>query len=814
MLSSYRVIDLTDDRGIFCGRVLGDLGADVIKIEPLAGDPARSVGPFHHDVQDDESSLFWQLYAINKRSVALDIEAAEFREALLNLVRSADFLIESFKPGYLASVGLGYDALATVNPALIYVSITPFGQTGPYRDYEATDLTGMALSGFMHLTGDEDRPPVRVTVPQYWTLGAAAGAAGAMLAHHQRLTTGRGQYVDVSCQQAAARTLSHAPQYWDMNQVNLRRRGPFRPVGERAMRVNWECADGYVNFIQPGGVVGGRNMAALCAWMDEEGFGNPELSATDFGAIGFGQISTELLEAMNQGLGAFFGAKTKAFLADGALKRRVLLFPVNTPADIFAYPQLEARKFFHRITPPTGEPYDTLGLFVKSSAKPLSIRRRAPMLGEHTSEVLAELEAEGQTAAVSPDSVGPSTQPLARPFDGIKVLDFCWVVIGPMTTRYLGDYGADVVRVESGHRPDVLRNGEPFADGKHGINRSGYYANYNSGKRSLTLNMADERARAIAFRLATQWADVVAENFTPGNMEKWGLGYDAISAENPGVIMFSASMLGRGGPFDAQPGFGPVLTALSGHTHFTGWPDRTPTSPYGAYTDFLIPHIAISAIVAALDHRKKTGHGQHLDLSQLEASLYFVGPPMMDFAANGRTTAREGNRDPAMAPHAAYRCAGDESWCTIACADDERWRALCVLMGVPALADDARFARLADRKANEEALDIEVGRWTSTLAAHEVMRQCVGAGVAAGVVLNPEGMFADAQLQERDQFIFMEHPEMGRYASDGNSFIMSDATPTYTRAPLLGEHTEQICQEVLGMTPEEVQELLDADVLS
>jgi crotonobetainyl-CoA:carnitine CoA-transferase CaiB-like acyl-CoA transferase len=810
LLSSYRVLDLADDRGIFCGRVLGDLGADVIKIEPLLGDPARTVAPFHHDERTDESSLFWQLYAINKRSIAMDIEAPESREALLTLVRSADFLIESFKPDYLASLGLGYEALASINPALIYVSITPYGQTGPYRDFEATDLTGIALSGFMHLTGDEDRPPVRVSVPQFWTLGAAAGAAGAMLAHHQRLSTGRGQYVDVSCQQAAARTLSHAPQYWDMNQVNLRRRGPFRPVGDRAMRVNWECADGYVNFIQPGGVVGGRNMAALCAWMDEEGHGSAQLSATDFGSIGFGQISTELLEAMNQGLGAFFGAKTKAELASGALQRRVLLFPVNTPADIFAYPQLEARKFFHRITPPTGEPYDTLGLFVKSSAKPLSIRRRAPMLGEHTSEVLAELETGRRTAAVVPYSSVPSTQP----FEGIKVLDFCWVVIGPMTTRYLGDYGADVIRVESAHRPDVLRNGEPFAGGEHGINRSGYYANYNSGKRSLTLNMADEGARALAFRLATEWADVVAENFTPGTMEKWGLGYDAIAAKNPRVVMFSASMLGRGGPFDSQPGFGPVLTALSGHTHFTGWPDRTPTSPYGAYTDFLIPHIAVSAIVAALDHRTKTGEGQHLDLSQLEASLYFVGPPMVDYAANGRTTARDGNRDPAMAPHAAYACAGSESWCTIACIDDARWQALCTVMDAPHLASDPRFVGLADRKANEDALDAEVTRWTSTLSADDVMHQCLAAGIAAGKVLNPEGMFADPQLAARDQFIFMDHPEMGRYASDGNSFIMSDAIPRYAPAPLLGEHTEEICREILGLSPGEFTTLSDADVLT
>ena len=394
------------------------------------------------------------------------------------------------------------------------------------------------------------------------------------------------------------------------------------------------------------------------------------------------------------------------------------------------------------------------------------------------------------------------------------MLDFCWVVIGPMTTRYLADYGARVVRVESAHRPDVLRNGEPFAGGERGIDRSGYYANYNSGKESLTLNMADDRARALAFKLATEWADVVAENFTPGTIERWGLGYDAIAAKNPGVVMFSASMLGRGGPYDAQPGFGPVLTALSGHTHFTGWPDRAPTSPYGAYTDFLIPHIAIAAIVAALDHRRETGEGQHLDLSQLEASLYFVGTPMVDFAVNGRITARVGNADREMAPHAAYACAGNDSWCTIACVNDASWRVLCGVMDAPDLADDPRFASVVARKAHEPALDDAVSSWTSGLDADEVMRRCQEAGIAAGVVHNPQGLFEDPQLQARGQFVFQEHAAMGRYASDGNCFVLSETAPRYRPSPLLGEHTERVCRELLGMSEAEFQHLRDDGVLS
>ncbi len=819
MLSSYRVLDLADARGIFCGRVLADLGADVIKVEPPGGDPSRRVAPFLHGEEGPDRGLFWQLYGANRRGVTLDLETDDGRATLRRLAESADFLIESFEPGRLSSAGLGYEELSGLNPGLVYVSITPFGQNGPYRGYAATDLTGMALAGFMYLTGDEDRPPVRVSVPQFWLLGGAAGAAGAMIAHQHRALTGRGQHVDVSSQQAAARTLSHAPQYWDLNRVNLRRRGPFRPVSERAMRVNWECADGYVNFIQPGGVVGGRNMAALRAWMDEEGYGDPLLSATDFGAIGFGQIGAELLDAMNAGLGRFFAAKPKRYLAEGAIERRVLLFPVNDPSDILEYPQLAARRYFRQIDGPGGGTLDTLGPWIQSDRQPLSLGRRAPTLGEHNAEVLGSAaRREIPPPQSSPRggggrTIGAETAP-ALPFAGLKVLDFCWVVIGPMTTRYLADYGATVLRVESAHRPDVLRNGEPFAGGVPGVNRSGYYANYNGGKLSVTLNLADERARAIAFRLATEWADVVAENFTPGVMERWGLGYDRIASVNPSVVMFSASMLGRGGPYDAQPGFGPVLTALSGHTHFTGWPDRTPTSPYGAYTDFLIPHLAVSALASALDHRRDTAEGQHLELSQLEASLYFVGTPLVAFAADGAVETRQGNADPSMAPHNAYRCEGEQRWCAIACEDDAQWRALAALIGRADLADDPRFATLEARKSNEAELDSVVESWTSTLQADDAMRRCQAAGVAAGVVRDCEGLFGDPQLVHRGHYVWVEQAEMGRYAVDGNCFALTEASPTYGPSPLLGEHTEYVCRELLGMPLAEYVRLRDDGALT
>ncbi len=397
--------------------------------------------------------------------------------------------------------------------------------------------------------------------------------------------------------------------------------------------------------------------------------------------------------------------------------------------------------------------------------------------------------------------------------EGVKVLDFCWVAIGPMTTRYLSDFGATVVRVESIHRVDTLRTATPHKDGIPGINRSGYFANYNGGKRSIALNMSQPKARELAGELA-KWADVVTENFTPGIMERWGLGYEDIRKYNPGVVMFSASMQGRGGPYSNHPGFGPVLTALSSHTHLTGWPDRTPTSPYGAYTDFLLPHLTVAAITAALDQKRRTGEGCHIDFSQLEGSFYFVAPPLLDFAANGRIQTRQGNKHPVYAPHNAYPCAGDDRWCAIACTNDDEWQSLCRLMSQPALATDPKFVSAESRKKNEASLDEIISSWTTPQDPFDLMTRCQKAGVPAGVVETCEDLFNDPQLAHRNHYVFLDHKEIGRHAYDANCFTLSESPPTYQPAPLLGEHTDWVLRELLNLPESEIEDLHRSGVLS
>ena len=408
----------------------------------------------------------------------------------------------------------------------------------------------------------------------------------------------------------------------------------------------------------------------------------------------------------------------------------------------------------------------------------------------------------------------------ALPLDGLKVLDFCWVAVGPMTTKYLAEYGATVLRVESGKRPETLRRAGPFAGGESGINRSGYFANYNANKFGLSIDMGHPRASELILRIA-RWADVVTENFTPGTLERWGLGYDQLREANPRIILFSASMLGRGGPMEAQPGFGAVLSSLAGYTNIIGWPDRGPVNPYGAYTDFVCPKFAVSAILAAVDRQRRTGDGTHLDMSQLECSLHFGGSMLLDRAVNGREPELVGNRHPSASPHGAYPCrpeSGGESdrWVAIAVHTDDQWAALRDEMIADGYADAAsgEFRTFRVRKAHEDKLDGIIAQWTVTQERRALMQRLQAVGVPAGVVNDTHDLFDDAQLQHRNHFTWLDHPEMGPYATDYSEMHLSATPGRLDRpAPLLGQDTEHALLNIVGLTQDEYHELEQDNLL-
>jgi benzylsuccinate CoA-transferase BbsF subunit len=399
-------------------------------------------------------------------------------------------------------------------------------------------------------------------------------------------------------------------------------------------------------------------------------------------------------------------------------------------------------------------------------------------------------------------------------FSGIKIVSFSWAMVGPLTMKYFADHGATVIRMETSKRTCLNRTSPPFKDGKPGMNRSGYFNHFSGNMLSMALNMSHPLALGVARRLIAQ-ADVVMENFTPGVIEKWGLGYEELKKVKPDIILLRQSGFGSSGLYSRLPAYGMILAAISGLSNFIGWPDRGPLPVgVGAYTDCISPRFAVPALIAALDYRNKTGKGQLLDLSQFETAIYFILPAILDYMANSREPLRMGNSCPYAVPHSVYPCKGNDRWCTITVFDDEQWAALCKVIGKPEYSEDSRFNTLMNRKKNENELDGLIGEWTIRFTAEEVMTQMQAAGVPAGVVKDAAGIYSDPQLRGRNFFWPMNQREMGLFTHLGTSINLSD-TPAraYLPAPCLGEHTEYVCTKVLGMSDEEFVELVQAGVL-
>lgn len=388
-LGRYRVLDLSDETGALCGRLLGDLGADVLKVEPPGGDPSRNRAPFYHDEAHPEKSLSWWAYNCNKRGITLDIAAADGKVILKRLVATAHFFITTFPPNYMPSLGLGYSELAKLNPGLIEIAITPFGREGPYSAYTGDDIVAMAAGGMMNLCGTEDRPPLRMGIPQSHAFVGAQAAVGAMIAHAKRLATGEGSSVDVSMQEAVANMLTNTQQHW-FAEKEVEHRGEKHLYGGRLTRGVFPAKDGYIAshiFWGPG--PGGR-MRGLAQWMQDKGF-ETTIKNTDFNKVTGGAITQGQVDAWEGEMAAFFSRFTKDEIYREALRRRAFLFPVSSPRDLLENEQLKARGFFEPVNHPEMKA-DVIypGAFLRYHGAAQSIRRRPPLIGEHNSEVYVD----------------------------------------------------------------------------------------------------------------------------------------------------------------------------------------------------------------------------------------------------------------------------------------------------------------------------------------------------------------------------------------------------------------------------------------
>lgn len=803
-LTGLRVLDLTEESGHLTSRILADLGAEVLKIEPPGGDPARAKGPFVGGEPHPDCGAQWIARNLGKHSLVLDLAQPADVDRLRTLAGEADVLIES---GTIPLREL--DALRAANPRLVVCSITPFGRTGPKSSLRGSDLTALAASGNLFMTGDADRAPTRCSMPVTHYHGGAEAAAAILFALWQRDRSGAGQHVDVSLQELMVMpNMSHPAQAW-VQGYRGQRSGNFNRVGETTQQEIWPCKDGFVSFALRGGPARIPGLIAIVKYMDEHGMAPPVLKDRDWSKYNNNLLSQAEVDAIAAPFAAFFKTKTMQELYEAACERRLMLAPANTEREVLASRQLKARSYFTERPAPHGRA-ERLPFPARFAEFPLaSIGEHAPALNDAPDGFISRQPFPKPTSHESRVTGGEQGGGV---FAGLRIVEFGAGAAAPLATRYFADQGATVVKIESRQRPDFLRTLRDDGTGK--LDASLFFACLNPNKLSAGLNMKDPRAVGLAKRLIG-WGDLVIENFAPGVMQKWGLGYETIKNECPGLIMVSTCLWGQTGPERAYPGFGGQGSALAGFNYLTGWPDREPLGPFGTITDSISPRFAVVAIAAALLHRARTGQGAFIDVSQVETGVYGLSEWLLGYAASGQSFGRVGNRSPHAAPHGVFPCAGADRWIAIAVHDDAEWRSLVGVLGAPAWATAAALASRDGRLRAVDEIERQLAAWTASQDAAALAARLQDAGVDAHLVADMQDLLADPQLAHRGHFTELTHPVVGRYVVEAMGMRFSDAPMQFTRpAPCLAADSEHVYRDLLGMSQAEYDELSAAGVLS
>lgn len=806
MLSGLRVIDCTDARAFLAGKILGDLGASVVKVEPPGGDPARRRGPFLGAARDPEKSLPWVALNTSKRGIVLDLQREVGRARLRRLLSRTDVLLESFAPGALAALGLGFEALHAEFPALVHCAITPYGQSGPRANWHGDDLTVVAMGGNLAVTGQPGMPPVRCTLPTSSFHACPEAVLGILMALEARAQTGLGQQVDVSLQECQLASLMASPASF-VASGRLAQRTGGRMGRTREI---WAAKDGWVSFGLRGGPTRIPNLQATVAYMDECGMAPEWLRAFDWSGYDPNALPEEEIERLEEVFGAFFRTRTMRELYQEALARRILLAPCNNAREVLEHVQLRDRQLFTTLPLAAGGTTECPACFGHASRYALRPSGRAPRLAEHQDEVLGELEggegakpAEGTGSALSPRGV----------YAGLKILELGAGAAGPLITKYFAEQGARVIRVESRKRPDFLRLLAFRRDDPDCLEKVPMFVLLNPDKESVTLNLREAEGVALAKRLVG-WADVVVENFAPGVMARLGLGAATLEALNPTGIFLSSSLFGQTGPQRQYPGFGGQGSAIAGFNHLTGRPESEAHGPWGTITDSLSPRYAALLLAAALRERRQSGQGQRLDVSQIEAAVYSLSEWIVEQSVTGQAQGRLGSRDRIDAPHGCYPAAGEDRWIALAVHSDAEWEALRGVLGDPAWARDPCYASAPGRLAAQDVLDAALSAWTAAQPAAALAEKLQGVGLDAAPVQDCRDLLADPQLAHRGHFVPLGHRFLGEVPFERAGFRLAASPGGFERpGPLLGEHNDAVLQGLLGLSPQEVERLTAAEVI-
>ncbi len=753
LLDGVRVVDLAGEPAAMSGRILADLGAEVILVEPPTGHPLRAL---------PDRFAAW---AAGKQSVVVDGPDAG---ALADLLRTAEVVIDT--PGFPGAWALD-PALA---PAAVWVSVTPFGLTGPRAGWRASDLGVMAASGNMYCTGDPDREPVRCTEPSGYAHVGAETAFAALTG----LASGRAQRVDVSMQEVVFVANMSTPARFPQTGFRGARRGAN--IGRT--REIWPTRDGFVSFGLRGGKARVPSLETLTRLVD-----TPTLRAIDWSTFSPNTADDETLRAVEADVAAYFAQHSMQELYDIACETNLMLAPINSPREILDSAQLAAREFFG----PLGEYEKAPAAFVTiESADGRAARSRpispAPALDAHA------IRPRPPKVPASPAAAPPSGA-----WSGTNILEFGSGAAGPIATRYFVEHGATVLRVESKSRPDFLRVYALGPKNPHGLEGAPMFDGLNVGKRDVTFNLKQPKAIELVRRLVLEWADAVAENFAPRAMRGFGLDYASLATDKPDLVMISACLNGQTGPHRHYPGFGGQGSALAGYNFLTGWPDREPVGPHATITDSLAPRFVATGLAAGLLYRRRTGRGVHLDVSQVEAAIYSLSPWLLEFQRTGHARSRAGNSNDRARFHGVLACASETVGEQVV---DDRW------VAIAAWTDD-ELATLDEITGGDPAA------YTRDRTRIEVAETLQAAGIEAVPVEDFGDVHSDPQVAHREHFVALTHPFLGDGLYERNGFRLSDAPSSYKRpGPTLGQDQDWVLDAVLGLSPVERAALESAGV--
>ncbi len=790
-LAGVRVLDLADRSAALAGRIFADLGAEVVLVEPPGGNPIRRCAPRFADRTESAAHHY---FSANKRSVVVTPDAEP--EAFLGLIATADVLIETEPPGRLDSLGLGHAALRAVNPGLVQCSVTPFGLDGEWRSWAATDLIACATGGLAWLSGEPRGVPVQGGSDVAYAMAGLIAASGISIALHDRdrRVDGGGVHLDLSLQEAVtmAAMQTATPSHWVWHG-----RIPRRPGLSQALR----CADGkYV-----GHLVRPDRFDGFLAWAEREGIDHG-MTSDDWA---LSRLDAPRKDNPVAATTLALAAKlTRDEFVTGALEADIVCLPVLGFDDLPRTEQYVVNEQFLDVDHPRLGTLSFLRSPVDGVGGSIAIRP-APELG-------ADDDLRPPPVAVPPAPPAPAPADPASALAGLRVVDFTWVLAGPLGTRILANFGAEVIRIESSARPDSIRS-QIGPDGVPDPDLGGLHNSTNTGKKSLAVDLRDPRGKALVDELIDS-ADVVVNNYRPGSLERMGFGYEALRSRNPGIIVCNLPGAHPEGPWAGRATMGNILMAASGFNMLTGFDGERPRGIGIAYPDFTAPHLLVTGVLAAVRERQRTGRGQEITLPQLSGMVSLLGAEWLHHRATGELPARRANRDPDHAPHGIYPAVAsefsDDEWVAIAVGGDDDWQRLAVLIGGD-LGSDARFTTHADRKRHEDDLDRIVGEWTSGYDKWELAARLQAAGIAAGPVEHlADTIDRDPQLRHHYQYVRQPiRPDLD-VPVDREPVRWVGAEHRIERSPGSGEHAHEIVCGILGRDDAEFAALIAEGVLT